>query len=267
MPAKYSSVAAFFDALGCEDFAVSYSSLKTIETSFAAFRDYHTEERPADTAAIKEGRALHSFLLEPETFWATYEEAPAEWKTTGSKQWLERELERGKELIKPADIVLLERLRQNLQNSTCGAVKMLFDPNTRKEFELPSSTKIKGHRIKGYVDAFDDRCIVDIKSYSKDFSPYSYRRAVWDYSYHLQAVFYQNAIQQLTRAPKLLPFYNVVVFPKTGEYRVVQYDAQLLNEGEQLAAKLLARLGEFKIAGEAAIQAERDAVIKLSDYY
>lgn len=234
---RYSSAAELWRAANDGGLTLSYSGLKTLQSGdLVSFISYYTTEKEKATPTILQGQRLHQLILEPDDFHAQYEEAPADFKTEGTKQWLALEAEKNKTLIKPDAMDNLRKMEAALKASQNKVIQSLFSSTTAKEMEF--NVRLEGWNFRGFFDAIGSAGLVDIKT-TASLNGLYYQ--IKDMGYHLQAYIYIEAARIL-RPHLPPPEYHLVFITAAGAYRVVKLSADMIEAGRLLFEKTLATL-------------------------
>lgn len=206
-PGAYRGIA--FDTYAALD-AAHATALKCLATSTPAHYQWE-KAHPTDTKTLYEGRAMHHFILEPDTFWQHYVRAG---QCDGIKKSGERCEHPGKfycggkwycgvhvskNLAMPCDPIDDDLHRRLLAMHAAvwahpTAAEMLEPQGRETELSLVWVDPGTKTLCKARLDAFrpDDMHIVDLKKCT-DASEDGFARAVRVYGYAVQAAWYERA--------------------------------------------------------------------------
>jgi hypothetical protein len=179
--------------------AVSQSDLKLFDDSpfhyFAAKIAKITP--PRDTVALRNGRALHALLFEPESFSDRFPRFDLELRSKDAKAQY-AELQAQAEaldgcVIRDMDAVvgMASALRANR-----GFLKLL-SLVTRAEFPVLWNCEETGVECRARLDAIGDRLVIDVKSIAKVPKRSNLEKALAEYGYAFQGSHYQAAARSI----------------------------------------------------------------------
>lgn len=186
-----------------------------------------------ETPALIEGRRLHSFILEPDVFDATFAVSEKfDMRTNVGKQghadWLKAN--GGKTPITADDLNRYQSIREaiiahpearNLLSAPCVTEQSVFtnDPET-------------GILVKARQDIYNDGIIADLKS-TTDANPNEFFREAFNYGYHRQAAFYLDVMTWATG--RTHDTFRFIVFEKEPPFAVVVLEAseKFLQRGRE----------------------------------
>jgi len=209
--------------------AINASSLKLIHKSPLHFwQEYRNPDRikPEPTPSMQMGTALHSLVLEGTVNWAV---VPAEInrRTKVGRQeyeaWL-ASLKEGTPILKPDQAAQIQEMAEAILTANTLAKDLiqeaftevpltwdlLWDPHV-----IPCKGRIDGFK-EGSQDLSDPTYIFDIKT-TTDASPEGFARAIYNYSYHIQAAFYVDGVyanRTVDIQVEDIPFYFIAVETK-----------------------------------------------------
>lgn len=181
-----------------EDYAkaegLNQSKLKVMKRSPAKFKHLLQVSRE-DTEALGMGRAIHTAVLEPELFNQMFVQEPEVNKRTneGKRLLAEfKELNGGKELLSPSDYNSVFEIASAVLSHP-DAARLLED--TERELSVWWEDKATDVLCKARVDAWKPsiRTIVDLKT-TRDAGP-GFERSIYSYGYHMQAAWYNAALE------------------------------------------------------------------------
>lgn len=264
------------------ELCLSYSGAKRLLESISSFVEYYTDsEENKVSKALEFGKLFHLFLLEPEKFDKNVTILPADAGGIGTQKRakLEAEVKQGKIangadadaeflFISPADLSILETMRNSLKGSNSPHIKQLFDysQNYREKVYIsPRGELSPTLATKAVIDFHSDMGIYDLKTTSKT-TEYN-NSAVSKFRYHLQAFLYQKILK--LRTGQDLPFYHIVI-DESGDYKIVRFGDSWLRSGEYLFNQIETKIADIIINGDDFTQIianERDTVIELNPHY
>lgn len=196
-------------------------------------------ERPT-TRPQKFGRLVHTTLLQPHLLSKHY--AVTDLLTVGTKAWLEAEqAAMGRELVKRPEYDRAQAIRDGVMRWSSVAREMLDPAHIRVEQSFYWPDPDTGFLCRGRADVANDdyQVLMDLKS-TVDASTDSFRRAVRDYGYHIQAAHYLDGWH---RAGGWKPVeFIILAAEKEAPYLCASYvlDAADIAEGRAELRKLLA---------------------------
>lgn len=234
--------------------AVSKSHLDLIARSplhyWARYLDPNREV-PEPTAAMRIGSALHTLVLEQDTFEERYITAPQVDRRTkdGKARWAEFEVEAGdRELIAADDRAMISRMAEAVWSHPAAAA--LLNWHGKAETTHMWVDQATGQACKCRPDwrTDDHRLIIDLKT-TEDASPAGFRKSIANYRYHVQASWYLDGIEQATGTrPDQFLF---ICVEKKPPYAVAVYAASpvMIMIGAETAARDLGVLVTCKQSG------------------
>lgn len=207
-PGAYRGIA--FDTYAALD-AAHATALKCLATSTPAHYQWE-KAHPTDTKTLYEGRAMHHYILEPDTFWRQYTPAgqcaavkrdgdPCEHpgKVYTGKWWCGTHA-KGKGMpipCNPVDADLQIRLQAMHAAVWANATAAdLLEPQGREtELSLVWVDPDTKTLCKARLDAFRpaDLHIVDLKKIGDEATEDGFARAVRTYGYYIQQAWYERA--------------------------------------------------------------------------
>lgn len=225
----------------------------------------HTEQEFAETDALRQGKIIHTAVLEPEKFEQEYTVIPANAPNRPTERqrnaknpsvsslqamrwWDEFAAENaGKTIIKPGEKDLARRCRDAV-HAHKSARDYIQSPG-RAEQSCWAEDPETGLILKCRPDWWtNDMWLVDLKT-AEDASPVKFESAACKYGYHLQAPFYMD-VAALACDVSVEGFVFVVV-EKTPPYAVEVriYDNESTECGRQEYRAALRRIIECQRAG------------------
>ena len=222
--------------------AVSKSHLDLIARSplhyWARYLDPNREV-PEPTAAMRIGTALHTLVLEQDTFEERYITAPQVDRRTkdGKARWSEFEAEAGdRELIAADDRAMISRMAEAVWSHPAAAA--LLNWKGKAETTHMWVDQATGQACKCRPDWLTDdhRLIVDLKT-TEDASPAGFRKSIAAFRYHVQAAHYLAGVEAATGTrPDQFLF---ICVEKKPPYAVAVYAASpvMVTIGAETAAR------------------------------
>lgn len=174
--------------------AINNSTLKVLNTKSALHCKYYMDNGAPDTDAMSLGRALHTRILEPDTFDERYFVTPK--IVRSGKKWHALIEHAGdKEIIWTEDVEMLEAVVNCLR---CKNVAGLFE-GVKLETCIAWTDPVTGLLCKARMDIWNDffNYAGDLKS-TCDASPNAFAKKIKDLMYHQQAAFYSDGLAALT---------------------------------------------------------------------
>ena len=209
--------------------AMNWSSLRHMDVSGLAFK-WSVEHPREDMPYFSFGRIAHLAILQPELFDETCVKRPDQWdswRTKASKEWKEKQLEQGKEIITDEDARVVTFLRKNFFKHPCSNIL----ENTKKEEVI--TWHDKGVYCKARVDAISADRLIELKT-THSLSHFV-RRGFFSYLYHGQIAWYlDGAIESgfcndktnvYIIACETNPPYDVAIFRVSDE--IIRYGRRL----------------------------------------
>lgn len=233
--------------------AISSSAIiKVLRSPLHYFAEYVTREvERTETPSMRFGTAVHTAVLEPETWEERYIVAPDVDRRTkaGKEAWAafveeagSREVITSEEAAKAHAMaaVVLEHpaagplLRGDFVEPEREASYFWRDPDT-------------GLECRCRPDSFDGEVIVDLKT-TTDASPSGFAKSVANYGYHVQAAWYRRGVAAVTGR---MPRHVIVAVETSAPYAVAVYelDALALEEGDRLCQRAITTIAECQRAG------------------
>ena len=222
--------------------AVSKSHLDLVARSplhyWARYLDPN-REIPEPTEAMRIGSALHTLVLEQDTFEERYITAPQVDRRTkaGKEVWAEFEAEAGgRELIAADDRAMISRMAEAVWSHPAAAA--LLNWQGKAETTHMWVDQATGQACKCRPDWLTEnhQLIIDLKT-TEDASPAGFRKSIANFRYHVQASWYLDGIEQATGTrPEQFLF---VCVEKKPPYAVAVYAASpvMITIGAETAAR------------------------------
>lgn len=154
------------------------------------------------TPAMQEGTALHSLVLEPDSFGAMYCVAPeCDKRTTAGKEtWAKFQSANSGKAILAADAWdRIHRMRDAIHAHP--KADALLRMAKIRELSLFWDCPLTGVRCKARLDAladWDDIILLDVKR-TKCASPEEFPKAIWNFGYFRQGAFYLDGYNSVNR--------------------------------------------------------------------
>jgi hypothetical protein len=229
--------------------AANFSSLKHLDVSPRCYK-WHKDHPGGDkdTPAKKFGRAVHSFVLEPDVTlldYTVYRESKS--KGEGAvKRWKAfQAANQDKEILDVKDYDRALLVRETIREH--DAVSQVLD--ACDEFELTIIWEHRSGRImKSRIDGLGQPIIADLKS-CRDPRPHRFESDAERYLYRVQAAFYQDAVGYATsERPKP---YSILAAETGPPYDAAEYlvPTEMLLDGRCVYEKWLEELGHCEREG------------------
>lgn len=230
---------------------ISCSQLKYLAKCPKNFKYYVIDENERiDTEAMKFGRALHTYILQPQLFDKEY--YVSEKIRRSGEEWKARQSEAGtREMLWTEDYNKLEQMAKSLKehpyaskflSSTVNETSIFWE---HKETELLCRSRIDAIKeINGNI------ALIDLKT-TIDASEAVFTRAIFNLKYHVQAAFYLDAYKYVTgKTPKLFIF---VAIEKEPPYlcavHVLGRDSEAIETGRLEYTSLLRKYKSCQSGG------------------
>jgi hypothetical protein len=220
--------------------ALSASRLKAFLRSPAHLR--HMDENPYTGAALAFGDAFHTAVLEPQRFAEEYIVAPDVDRRTkdGKAAWqMFLDANPDKTIVSHDDwLAITAMAREVLLHPTASD---LLAGRSETEISMLWLASAAGEKFpcKARIDAYNsvDRCIIDLKT-TQDASPEGFARSVANFSYHVQAAWYIDAMRAANFEVDSMVF---IAVEKAAPYGVscLILDEDAINEGRRRIANAL----------------------------
>ncbi len=219
---------------------ISKSGLDLINRSpahyYARYLD-PTREPERKTAALIDGTAVHTAILEPRKFKDRYIVDPGfDRRTNAGKADLALFVRNypGKELLSKDTYYMAMKLREAMEKHPVA--KRLLEDGVPEE-TLHWQDRLTGAPCKARMDWLSGRFIVDIKT-TEDASPRAFGRSANTYRYPVQSAFYYDGMVANDREVEGFIFIAVEKSPPYGVALYFSGDAEI-NLGRQLYLKNL----------------------------
>lgn len=204
------------------------------------------------TPALRFGTAAHKHILEPDSFWEEYAEAPTVDRRTkaGKEAWAAflEELD-GKEPISKEDLAVIREMRDAiLANPTAAALLTTGRHEVPIEWVDPATGELCKCRPDCLTEWDGKKYIVDYKT-TTSCEGMAFERSCRVYGYKLQAGMYSEGVFAQTLEDHAFAF---VAQEKTPPYAVRVYfcDPGFVEEGQDLFHELVWIYHKCKEAGE-----------------
>jgi len=213
--------------------AISQSALKNLDRCPAYFE--YRKNNPMETPAMRFGRMMHAYILEPEEFEKEYfviKNTPDGKKVRrGTKAWKEYEdFAPNREIIFEDDLEKLRGIKDRLM--LYRHMPVLLEEST-KELSIFWTDEETGLDCKARIDAYwpEKNIVFDLKTTVNCETFYEHNKSwcpFFKYGYHIQAAFYMDAIE---RAFGTMPkTFRIFASEKTAPYLMKNYDVE--GDGE-----------------------------------
>lgn len=213
----------------------------------------YRRDNPTDTEAMARGRALHSMVLEPGQFIASYIEAPECDRRTkeGKAVWAQFEANAaGRTILKASDAEQIASMAAAIDRHPAAASIISLIEAT--ELSLFWDDPIIGIPCKARVDALakvgEQVLAVDIKT-TRDASREEFARSCWTYGYHRQAAFYLDGLAACGR-PAMGWVLIVVESDPPHQVAVYRLDEASIDAGRAEIRRLLGVVAECMRTGQ-----------------
>ncbi len=168
---------------------ISSSGLKALLRSPAHYEQMR--QSPPDSVAMRKGRAVHTWILEPQLFKSSYVVAPElDRRTTAGKAlWEAFQLSaEGRQVLSADDQDLCMGIGNAVETNELAA-QALLSPGGHNELSVYWTDKETGVLCKARADRIFNGLIFDLKT-TQDAQPREFQRTIASYLYHLSAAFY-----------------------------------------------------------------------------
>lgn len=232
--------------------AASHSTLKLLRNGVPADVKYHLD-RPDDrdddeSAALRDGRALHAMLLEPDSRLVVC--GPD--RNRNAKEWKDFEAQNNGVLcLKPDEYLAVERQVQAIMANDI-AYGLLFGKTGTNESTM--LWQDDGLWCKGRLDRiaeFDGFfCIADVKSMA-DIGDHAATAAVTRYGYHCQGAWYLRGLNHVSPNESRRRYFIIGVSKRPPYHcRVFEIDAESLDAGARIMERCWHVYRECKRTGD-----------------
>lgn len=185
---------------------ISKSGLDLIAKSplhyWAGYLDPNREPRK-ETPAMALGTAIHTLILEPQTYGDRYMVMPEgiDRRTKAGRELYEALIAEAAEndatLISQADHETAMRVAQSATNHPVAKELLMFGQAEQSVFWTDPDTGVLCKCRPDWLLGGENPAILDIKS-SRDASPDGFQRSAWSYRYYVQAAWYLDGIEAAT---------------------------------------------------------------------
>lgn len=230
--------------------SLSHTEADCFDVSPRLYHGRHlTGEFPRDTsAALDLGTIFHAEALgEPPPYVLIPERVLSASGARSGANWKAFQLAHpGKILVKPDEIapvqLMLDALRRNR-----AARYLLWEIEGENEFSIRFACRETGVVRRARLDRKTPEVLVDLKT-TRDAAPKGFARAAWDYGYHRQAAWYQDAVEALEGDVR--PFLFVVV-ESAPPYDSAVYSLRQdwIDLGRRQNSRILRRFAACRAAG------------------
>lgn len=222
---------------------ISSSGLKALLRSPAHYAAYLAS--PPDSDVLRKGRAIHSYVLERESFQKEFAVAPeVDRRTTGGKQTWEQFLGSldGRTVITSFDFELCQKIWLSIQANDLARQALLSEGGMNETAVFWKDTET-GVLCKAKADRILNDVIFDLKT-TQDAQPREFQRSVALYGYHLSAAFYVDGFQTVLEKT---PEFSWVAVEKADPHGIAFYAAspEALDIGRAEYAAALRAYQEF----------------------
>lgn len=196
------------DALYHARWEISNSMLSELNPPYRFYKTFVDVEPDAtpkeQTPAQILGTVVHMLMLEPEAFDTRYVIAKKFDRRTNAGKEAAAKFEAeniGKTIVDEETFAKAEAMAHAAFNHAAAA-ELLRMPGMNEvtvTFDYPHDGPAKGFKCRGRLDKIvpptkeQDGCIIDIKT-AADASPEGFRRAITNFKYHKQAMFYRDGL-------------------------------------------------------------------------
>lgn len=199
-----------------------------------------------DTPAMRFGRAVHSYLLTPDSFNKEYIIAPKCDRRTKDGKAIWADLEKtGKEIISNENADILKAMAVIMTDNIFVRDHIWSHPQST-QFEIPLiwQDEESGVMCKGRLDAITSNYVIDYKT-TTDASTNAFKREALRYGYDLQAAMYMEAARANRYNPKGFVF---IAQEKDPPYmiNILHASDAFLDRGAWIMRDLLAKYKECR---------------------
>jgi hypothetical protein len=198
--------------------AIGSGDIRAFLKSPRLFRDRMDGLCERDTPAMLFGTAAHLALLEPLRFHQEVVVRPDEvdFRTKDGRAW--RDSQHGKIIVKSDDAVRLGRMHQRMP-AEVHDILSFGESEATFRYAIGNGAVAQCRCDKWYAET---RTITDVKTIA-DMA--TMERAIWRYSYHIQAQWYRFVVERVTGVGHTF----MLVFAETNpphRWRIVELDAE-----------------------------------------
>lgn len=213
---------------------VSSSTLKTLSSKSPAHARADLDTPRPETPALLLGRAVHSAVLEPDSYSTRYAVAPVCDRRTkaGKEQWARFVADHpGASIITAADAETVDGIRAAIEAHPVARHAVRDGQAELSGYFTDPETGVPCRIRPDYLRAADG-IMVDLKT-TLDASPRGFERSIQTFGYHLQASFYAAGYESITGEP--LRDFLFLTVEKVRPYAVGAYriEDQALEVGRQ----------------------------------
>ena len=215
---------------------LSQSKLKELKQSPKHFWAKYIDplrELEAESDELKFGKALHTFLLEKNTFENKYIVTPKIDKRTkeGKAQYADFLLQsENKELMDESDMMAIKKMVENFYSKNMSKILQcngLFEHELYwKDKELNIDCKAKPDFFIEPNNIFKNGLLLDVKS-TQDATPDIFARSIDKYGYYNQAGFYCNAVKQIYKTEEY-PQFIIIAMEKKSPFEISFFEMDTL---------------------------------------
>jgi len=204
------------------------SHLDLIHRSPAHLQQELLEPTPA-TDAMKWGSLFHMFILEPDLFDASYAVLPEKLDmrtNAGKAAWQEwQDANPGRIAVDRPSLDVLEAMRDSIYSNPFAKNALTGGKAEQSLFWRHVVGVDEPVLCKGRLDYISPQgFLADVKT-TKDARPDEFSRSCWSFRYHVQAAFYSDGYEAITKAKP--EGFLIVAIEKEKPYAVATY---LVNE-------------------------------------
>ena len=176
---------------------ISKTALDKVDQSPAHYLHWLQEPEPEPTDAMQTGKAFHMAVLEPDLFESEVITAPEVNKRTnkGKQELKDFHAEHSDKLIlRPDQTEIVQAMRDSIYQHR--AARACLSAAGFPEVSVFWEDFVTGETLKCRPDHWrQDNIILDLKAV-RDASPEGFRKAIFNYRYHVQAALYQDGVQE-----------------------------------------------------------------------
>jgi hypothetical protein len=214
-----------YEGLEC----VNWSTLKYATESALAYRYCLDHDVPAETDAMRLGRAIHTAVFEPDLFADEYVVWEGGMRRGG--EWEQfRAAHLTRTILRPEDAQAADAIRCAVRSHPAAGALLA---EGQAEVSVTWSDPDTGVACKGRVDWLSGAALVDLKS-TRDIDMRTFGMHVARYLYHCQLAFYQMGLREngLERAT------SIIAVQSEPPYEVAVYD---LNDDQLWAGEVVVK--------------------------
>lgn len=227
--------------------AASNSRLSKLQRSPAHLRAY-LDEPPEDTDALRQGRAVHAAILEPDAFTTEFVAAPQglDRRTTAGKQAYGEFLAQsiGKTVLSADEHAMCLAIRDSVHRRRCaiGVLEGAGEVELSVLWTHGETGLACKARWDRYTPGLGGGTIVDVKT-TRNASLNDFERSLFTYGYHRQAAFYLDSAAAHGMAAE---HYVIIAVEKEAPYEVAVYRLTegAIDAGREQLQPLIRRYAE-----------------------